>query len=479
VVLLDDHLKETVIWSEEGPRQGCSAGTFLFCAGIAPMVSKLQARYPEFSFLVLTDDINILIRPPQTNADDEWQRLYRRYGELLIDLETLSLECGLVLNARKCGLLLPQGAPLPADEVRGVFPAGFSFQTDGFRVAGSPIGTEDFMRRFAERKLAEAVVKLQAIKSLGSKNARATHRLLVTSGTKLMNFLAATVPPKVMFPVLELFDEQVDLVFFGTLSPAGIECSNVRAALPAPHGCGLFRAADQGKVAWLSSVAACLSDPFFFKLRHSLKRHAESALALVVGAVGGEGSKYWSLVSQVLPPTVSAFLDGSVFSPSNEFKVKLGKTVLKLISRVRTDNFLALTRVDKISGTLSKADVLRANAHTNAGRIFATPVCFDLPFVLTNEQYLAWCRAFLGLPPASTIGNHVEQKGFDYPVQKCQAIHRCASQFLDADGGHASSGCPATTEARYRKRRRNLINSGNTISLPGCWRGQVKKQDST
>jgi hypothetical protein len=35
------------------------------------------------------------------------------------------------------------------------------------------------MEDFAER-LAEAVGKLQAIKSLGTKNARATHRLLIT-----------------------------------------------------------------------------------------------------------------------------------------------------------------------------------------------------------------------------------------------------------------------------------------------------------
>jgi hypothetical protein len=118
----------------------------------------------------------------------------------------------------------------------------------------------------------------------------------------------------------------------------------------------------------------------------------------------------------VLPSSVSSFLDGSIFSPSTDFKVKLGKVVLKLLSRIHTDSFLELTKIDKISETLSKSDVLRANAHTNAGRIFATPLCFGLPFVFTNEQYLAWCRSFLGLPPSSTIGNHSEQKGFDYPV---------------------------------------------------------------
>jgi hypothetical protein len=178
---------------------------------------------------------------------------------------------------------------------------------------------------------------------------------------------------------------------------------------------------------------------------------SKPALCAVLAAVGGEGSKYWSLVSQVLPTTVASFLDGSVFSPENDFKVKIGKVVLKTISRIQTDRFLALTQVDKLSETLSKADVLRANTHTQAGRIFATPLCFDLPFVLTNEQYLAWSRSFLGLPPASTLGNHVEQKGFDYPVQKCLAVHRCKSQFLDADGCHASAHCPASRSAVMKK----------------------------
>ena len=80
-----------------------------------------------------------------------------------------------------------------------------------------------------------------------------------------------------------------------------------------------------------------------------------------------------------------------------------------------------MTKIDNISETLSKADVLRANTSTLAGRVFSVPLC-DLPFVFTNDQYLAWCRSFLGLPPASTIGNPMEQKGFDYP---CRNVCRC------------------------------------------------------
>jgi hypothetical protein len=64
--------------------------------------------------------------------------------------------------------------------------------------------------------------------------------------------------------------------------------------------------------------------------------------------------------------------------------------------------------------------------------------------VLSNEQYISWCRSFLGLPPVPTIGNARAVDGFDYPVQKCLAVHKCKSQFLDADGCHAAGLCPAS-----------------------------------
>lgn len=204
-------------------------------------------------------------------------------------------------------------------------------------------------------------------------------------------------------------------------------------------------------MAWLSSVAACLSDPLLFELRLSLHKYVDPALSQLIAAVGGEESKYWTLISQVLPSTSSSFLDGSVFSPSTGFKVKIGKVALKLLSRISTDRYLSMTKIDNISETLSKADVLRANTSTLAGRVFSVPLCFDLPFVFTNDQYLAWCRSFLGLPPASTIGNPTEQKGFDYPVQKCLSVHRCKSQFLDADGCHAAAHCPSSRRGVMKK----------------------------
>src|SRR6185437_13627336 len=99
----------------------------------------------------------------------------------------------------------------------------------------------------------------------------------------------------------------------------------------------------------------------------------------------------------------------------NDAKVKISKFVLKSLSSVRMERFLSLSSVVCLGESLSASDVLRANAPTFAGRVFTSSLKYTFPFVVTNEQYIAWVRSFLGLPPASTIGNESEVEGFDYP----------------------------------------------------------------
>src|SRR6185437_16373190 len=93
-----------------------------------------------------------------------------------------------------------------------------------------------------------------------------------------------------------------------------------------------------------------------------------------------------------------------------------------------------------------------AAARTDAGLVFASPLSTTrLPFGFANNEYTAFCRLYLGLPPLTTIGDATHQPGFDYKVQKCTADHKSSCPFLDAQGDHAASGCPATKHARYKK----------------------------
>lgn len=458
ILLFDEDYEVSLLTSSEGPRQGCSAGTHSFALALQPLLADIQARYPEFEIRVLTDDIIPLVPPPHHASG--WQALYLRYGCFLRDLRDLSKEHGgLSLNMDKCGLLLPNCAPEPSPEVRASFPGLFDFRTDGFRIAGSPIGNAEFVSKFVESKLFECLRKLDAIKQVGHRSPRAAHRLMTTCATKLMGFLGTTVPPNFTLPAMATFDEHVESAFLHLLAPSGFECSQERmcrarlkASLPSPIGCGLFKTFDQGSIAWWASVTSCMTDPLLFRLRSGLDQFVSHAWAAAIAALGGPASKFWTQAKQFFPPASSGLLDGSLYSPAHPpTRTKLGKMFLRLCTRLKVESYQQLTSVAQLSPTLSKADVIHANTPSLSGRIFNEPCNTKLSFEFSNDAYVSWCCFFLGLPPVNTLSNHGTVDGFDYPVQKCQSLHAGSSPFLDAVGCHASSGCPSTYSARNRR----------------------------
>lgn len=140
-----------------------------------------------------------------------------------------------------------------------------------------------------------------------------------------------------------------------------------------------------------------------------------------------------------------------MFSPANEYKIKLSKVTLQLLSQQRVRAFRRLNSPVNISSSLTPNDVLRSHAQTLSGYVFSASMKHAQPFVLTNEQYICWCLSFLGLPPTNTLGNHAAHPEFDYPVQTCLATHRGQTRHLDADGAHAASFCPAAHAGRMKK----------------------------
>ena len=460
IFLLDDELELTVLQSQEGPRQGCSAGTEGFCLGIHPVPTDLQTLYPDFEFRLITDDLVPLAPPPASDSFDDWQELYIRYSCCLIDVKRLSLEyAGLTLNAEKGALLIPRGAPMPTPEVRARFPAGFEFRQDGFRIAGSPVGSDDFMRKFVDDRVAEACSKLSAVKLLGKKSPRGGHRLITSCMSKLMCYIATTVPPHISIPALAKFDEEVESAFFEimgltTCSQERYDRARLKASLPAPFGCGLFKAIDQAGVAWWASVSACLKDELLYKLRSGLQRFAEPAWQALVELHGGEECKYWTQVKHLYPSSSLGLLDGTFYSPINPSKPKSSQIALKMCVKIKIDKFEKLTAFSLLAlgnPTLTDSDVIQAASRTDAGKIFSEPMQAHDAF--SPLGYVCFSRAFLGLPPPLTIGGEVGHSEFDYPVQKCLAAHSGSCKYLDAHGNHASSNCPATYHPRIIKHR--------------------------
>jgi hypothetical protein len=462
VFVMDDAGDLATLWSEEGSRQGCAAGTEAFCMGLHQVLLPLQQRYPEYELRAITDDVIPIVPPPLLPTHAEWQATFVRYAGFLRDFKALAAEMGLTLNGEKGGLLLPADAPDPDPEVKALFEQGFDFRRDGFRIAGAPIGTNAFIQHFVNLRILEATAKVKAVEALGKDSARAAHRLLTTCASKLLNFLAATVPPNLCVAALAKFDDVLQDAFWRVLRFAPNECSTnrcrraaIKASLPAPKGCGLMKVSDYACAAWWASVSLCLSDKLLFKLRAGLAAFAEPAFDCVRNVLGGATSKFWLPIKHLLPDQATGLLDGSVYSPGTQGRCKLGQVVMRWLNRLRLAHYKMLTAADAIDNySLTVTDMIDSVARTDAGRIFSTPLSagdsfFAAPF--NNLQYIAFVRFFLGLPPLPTIGGATIQPGFDYQVQRCLSKHRGSSPFLDASACHASSNCPSTYSARNKK----------------------------
>ena len=473
----DQENQITLVVSEEGSRQGCAAGTEAFCLGVTPVLHRLHEKYPEFALRILVDDLIPMVPPPEGNAPQSWQNLYRRYASFLTELKELAgALTGLSLNPEKGALLLPPTAPDPTPEVKALFDPNFTFERDGLRIAGAPVGTPAFIKNFLALKVAEATAKVQAVKVLGLKDIRVAHRLLVACASKLMLFLAAVVPPCFSVPFLHVFDCEVRAAFFELLgtethSPdKRLARALLRVSLPPPVGCGLFNAADRARVAWWNSVSGCLEDELLFSLREGLAGYAENAHASLVDLFGSKESVHWQSISHLFPESSAGLLDGSLYGPGLPF-TKCTKAVFRAFARQQIQSFQALVMPEEVDDFhLTQADAIDAFARSEASRVITEPL--KMTFKLSrfaNADYRNFLRYFLSLPPATLTGNHTEAEGFDYPVQRCLTTHGLrVSPFLDANANHACSNCPSTYAARQRKHQlllRTLIIAAQQAGL--------------
>ena len=149
--------------------------------------------------------------------------------------------------------------------------------------------------------------------------------------------------------------------------------------------------------------------------------------------------------------TLALFVVKSLATPTTPNTTKLTKIALKIAAKQKIERFQSQVSVSMLSDTLTESDIINASSRSFAGRIFSEPI--KRPgFAFGNDAYIAFCRFFLGLPVANSIGGATQQTGFDYPVQKCLASHGVhVSPYLDANANHASAKCPAAARAVHQK----------------------------
>ena len=107
----------------------------------------------------------------------------------------------------------------------------------------------------------------------------------------------------------------------------------------------------------------------------------------MLDALGGNGSKLWTQVKHLLPSTATGLIDGTLYSPLAANKARLSTVVLKLLSTTNIEQFRLLASPSLLSddGCLTPADVIQANSHSFAGRIFASSLKQTVPFALARQ----------------------------------------------------------------------------------------------
>jgi hypothetical protein len=111
----------------------------------------------------LTDDCNLALLLPSDRNEARVAVLQLRAA--LTQLETDAKEnLNLDLNMSKCALLLPPSHSLMEEDLDCF--EGVKRPADGMRVAGAPIGDEDFCAHFVGRKVYAALAKCRALRGI-------------------------------------------------------------------------------------------------------------------------------------------------------------------------------------------------------------------------------------------------------------------------------------------------------------------------
>ena len=463
-----------VIWSATGAPQGSVSGNIVYTAGVSKIYKILQLEYPKFFLMAATDDLTQFFKP-ETDTPEAWQDQYvllskflHRYTELAWNM------CSLRQNLSKSAIVLPSNAPHPSTEVLALFPAGFKFhhvsnssqqgvvfpnRTDGMVICGAPVGSDFYIHEFVRWKMNAAIQKIQAISNFGRSDIiptpkHAAFKLLASSGTKLLSYIGAAVPPQYTVSHFKKFDNVVRNAFLGLLYPDRVEIterierSYHRATLSiAKGGLGLLKASVSAASSWWTNLRALQASHLIYPFLQGLDVYVPDAIAFISQDVGGDDSVAWLN----LAPHFLVEVDGQAPDPPPKGQLKEFLIACSNYQHLLVKSKFAPENV-ALSGSLTKSDVISYHARSNLNIVFNDKRIKNL----SNDQFVKLTTIFLGLPPTQDRGNAEKVEGFDYPVEFCMTAHgKSKKAFLDANADHHSGSCPSAA-ASVCQRHTNL-----------------------
>ena len=443
-----------VIWSTEGSRMGCVLGSFGFGLTAQDIYEAVQDKFPSTVSKGLTDDFTIGLPPP--DSDEDHQNLWDECGSILNYIAAESkARANLELNFTKCHVLAPPGINDP--QINSL-PKGTSIERDGLRLAGAPIGKDNFCSNYIAEQVREIKKKIDALEGIDPQTGFTLLRRCIVP---TLTYFAQVTPPQITMPHLIKYDEHITQRAMQILNPKGNrkeqQCSKSRMQraikklqLPIKHqGAGITKAARIGPIAFYASVAASqTTDPDLAMHKDGLKRFCENTHQMVANRIGKQSSESLSIEALFPRNLPTAMIDSTFYVElyRNQPTLKLQK-MLSICAHSVAARELKL-QLSQVSRDVSESDIIIEHSKSSSARILRAPLSQPTNR-MTEMEFITWMRYFLRIPPLNRIGNAKFEDELGYVAESCTHHHQKGiHKILDAHANHANSGCPSATAGR-------------------------------
>ena len=372
----------------------------------------------------------------------------------------------------KCALLLPLGHIAAPDCF-----AGMEVSARGMKVAGAPLGDDDFCADFVGSKVDVALAKTRALRGI---HPQVGMLLLRMCCLPQLNYLAQVVPPSLTAHHFARFDEGVAALVLELMTPPRGQrppCTEermrvFRRRLRLPlrlNGAGLIGVDSIGAAAFVGSVvASCEADPVLARNIGGLERFARPALLLLQARLAPLGA---AKSNALLKLPLSGDLD--LFDPSRYVEPDSDeKSAPKLQRKWSLEVHVAAARTLRPDeDALGDSDLVHAEARARPAAYILQAKLSNPFFRFSPADFIAWFCFQLRIPQPAHLGN-ANAAG----VEQC--LGSCRRRDVDLHGNHAHAPCKVCLRGRGHRHRylKNVVSHHATKA--GCIATWVR-EDST
>jgi hypothetical protein len=439
-----------VIWSEQGTRMGEHFASLLYDVSLEEAFLKgLMKGFPEITHILLTDD-NIRISDcPASDDLDGWETWYTKRAEYLAEFDRVATPGGFERVPEKSFILIPPDAPEPISALRanGIF---LNVTRKGIVIAGTPIGTSEFMKKHAQLKLDQTAVKVARLRKFGKVNPQQAMRILSDCLNHTLDYYVRVTPPDEVKGMIASFDLMIITAAFDILEPPEARstfCPAQRKLIASEFmrlswkkgGFNLCRLQHTSPSMYLSSLQSLTHYSFTENCLPSFNKYTKQAYECLYSLFQIPQIEPSHPLSNIIATKPDDFLK----IPRNPRKPILG-AISALLEKskiaalkddfVRDDSLLVPPKIHELTATHYLDNLTRSMSTRAISGDLSDPQTRIIP-----AAFWAYFRWYLNLPPTTTE-ILVQHPDYDYPVTYCQATlckQSHEGKVVDAQGNHA------------------------------------------